>query len=141
MIRSPPKRSTATSSAKTWCGSSPGNIPVPTYVCEFLLGRYCASVNEEEIQEGLGIVERQLRDRAVRSGEEELFKARARETGTVKIIDIISARLDAKTDCLPGDTAESATEGREHSDNLGPRQRADADGRVLCRDRPDLRRP
>src|SRR3954466_4116455 len=71
--------------------------PVPTYVCEFMLGRYCASVNEDEIQEGLGIVERQLRDRAVRSGEEELFKARARETGTVKIIDIISARLDTKT--------------------------------------------
>jgi ATP-dependent Lon protease len=72
--------------------------PVPTYVCEFLLGRYCASTDETEIQEGLGIVERQLRDRAVRSGEEELFKARARETGTVKLIDIISARLDAKTD-------------------------------------------
>src|SRR6516225_5715640 len=71
--------------------------PVPTYVCEFLLGRYCASTSEEEIQEGLQIVERQLRDRAVRSGEEELFKARARETGTVKIIDIISARLDTKT--------------------------------------------
>src|SRR5919205_3310480 len=72
--------------------------PVPTYVCEFLLGRYCASINEEEIQEGLGIVERQLRDRAVRSGEEELFKARARESGTVKLIDLISARLDARTD-------------------------------------------
>src|SRR5262245_6285133 len=71
--------------------------PVPTYVCEFLLGRYCASINEDEIQEGLQIVERQLRDRAVRSGEEELFKARARETGSVKIIDIISARLDTKT--------------------------------------------
>lgn len=72
--------------------------PVPTYVCEFLLGRYCASTDEAEIQEGLQIVERQLRDRAVRSGEEELFKARARETGSVKLIDIISARLDAKTD-------------------------------------------
>src|SRR6476469_7034534 len=72
--------------------------PVPTYVCEFLLGRYCASIDEGEIQEGLKIVERQLRDRAVRSGEEELFKARAKETGTVKLIDIISARLDAKTD-------------------------------------------
>lgn len=72
--------------------------PVPTYVCEFLLGRYCASTDEAEIQEGLGIVERQLRDRAVRSGEEELFKARARESGSVKLIDIISARLDAKTD-------------------------------------------
>src|SRR5229473_438007 len=73
--------------------------PVPTYVCEFLLGRYCASINEEEIQEGLQIVERQLRDRAVRSGEEELFKARAKETGSVKIIDIVRARLDAKNDC------------------------------------------
>src|SRR3954453_10176240 len=72
--------------------------PVPTYVCEFLLGRYCASTIEEEIQEGLAIVERQLRDRTVRSGEEELFKARARETGTVKLIDLISARLDARTD-------------------------------------------
>ena len=71
---------------------------MPTYVCEFLLGRYCASIDEDEIQEGLQIVERQLRDRAVRSGEEELFKARARETGSVKLIDIISARLDAKTD-------------------------------------------
>src|ERR671935_1801732 len=72
--------------------------PVPTYVCEFLLGRYCASISEDEIQEGLQIVERQLRDRAVRSGEEELFKARAKESGMVKVIDIISARLDAKTD-------------------------------------------
>src|SRR5918999_6001344 len=68
--------------------------PVPTYVCEFLLGRYCASVDEGEIQEGLQIVERQLRDRAVRSGEEELFKARAKEGGSVKLIDLISARLD-----------------------------------------------
>ena len=26
-----------------------GQYPVPTYVAEFLLGRYCASVDEEEI--------------------------------------------------------------------------------------------
>src|SRR5271170_4578637 len=51
--------------------------PVPTYVVEFLLGRYCATVNEEEIAEGLQIVERQLTDRAIRTGQEELFKARA----------------------------------------------------------------
>jgi ATP-dependent Lon protease len=73
-------------------------FPVPTYVVEFLLGRYCATTNEDEIQEGLGIVERQLRDRTVRAGEEELFKARAREGGSVKIIDLVTARLDAKTD-------------------------------------------
>lgn len=73
--------------------------PVPTYVVEFLLGRYCASVDESEIAEGLEIVEKQLKDRTVRTGEEELFKARARETGSVKIIDILRARLDAKNDC------------------------------------------
>lgn len=72
--------------------------PVPTYVCEFLLGRYCASTDETEIAEGLEIVERQLRERTVRSGEEELFKARARDSGPVKLIDIVSARLDAKSD-------------------------------------------
>src|SRR5215510_7270211 len=73
--------------------------PVPTYVVEFLLGRYCASVDESEIAEGLQIVEKQLKDRTVRTGEEELFKARARETGSVRIIDIVRARLDAKNDC------------------------------------------
>src|ERR1700686_2181704 len=73
--------------------------PVPTYVVEFLLGRYCASVNESEIAEGLEIVEKQLKDRTVRTGEEELFKARAKEAGSVKIIDILRAKLDAKNDC------------------------------------------
>lgn len=73
--------------------------PVPTYVVEFLLGRYCASVIEAEIQEGLQIVEKQLKDRTVRTGEEELFKARAKESGSVKLIDIVRARLDAKNDC------------------------------------------
>ena len=73
-------------------------FPVPTYVVEFLLGRYCASVEQEEINEGLEIVQRQLKSRSVKAGEEELFKARAREKGEVKIIDLITARLDAKTD-------------------------------------------
>jgi len=73
--------------------------PVPTYVVEFLLGRYCASTNEAEIAEGLAIVEQQLKDRTVRTGDEELFKARAKEDGTVRIIDIVKARLDPKNDC------------------------------------------
>jgi len=72
--------------------------PVPTYVVEFLLGRYCATIDEKEIQDGLEIVQRQLSDRAVRAGTEELFKSRAREKGSVKIIDLVSARLDARTD-------------------------------------------
>jgi ATP-dependent Lon protease len=73
-----------------------GAYPVPTYVGEFLLGRYCATTDETEIQEGLEVVERLLRDRTVRAGEEELFKSRAREQGTIKIIDLVQARLDSK---------------------------------------------
>jgi ATP-dependent Lon protease len=73
-------------------------FPVPTYVVEFLLGRYCATTDEEEIKEGVDIVQRQLASRTVKAGQEELFKASARESGSVKIIDLITARLDAKTD-------------------------------------------
>ncbi|MGI8915887.1 MAG: BREX system Lon protease-like protein BrxL, partial [Chloroflexota bacterium] len=75
-----------------------GQYPVPTYVAEFLLGRYCASTDEEEIAEGLRIVQTQLHARTVRPGEEELFKSRAREQGSVKLIDHIAARLDVATD-------------------------------------------
>ncbi len=75
-----------------------GQYPVPTYVAEFLLGRYCSSTDEKEIEEGLQVVQRQLADRTVRPGEEELFKSKARETGAIRIIDIITARLDSKTD-------------------------------------------
>ena len=83
-----------------------GQFPVPTYVVEFMLGRYCASTDAAEIEEGLAMVQSQLSDRTVRAGEEELFKARARERGSVRIIDIVTARLDAKSDSyfatLPG---------------------------------------
>ena len=53
-----------------------------------LLGRYCASTDEKEIAEGLEIVEKQLKDRTVRTGDQEIFKARARDTGPVKLIDL-----------------------------------------------------
>ena len=71
--------------------------PVPTYVIEFLLGRYCATTDEAEIQEGLEIVKRQLQSRTVRPGEEEYFKSNAEKLGQVKLIDIITAKLDAST--------------------------------------------
>ena len=59
--------------------------PVPTYVVEFLLGRYCASTDPAEIEEGLQIVEKQL-------------QGRSRDQGSVKIIDIVWARLDTRSD-------------------------------------------
>jgi ATP-dependent Lon protease len=92
--------------------------PVPTYVVEFLLGRYCASTDEQEIAEGLEIVEKQLRDRTVRTGEEELFKARAKEHGSVKLIDIVRARLDTKNDCYVAELPSLAVRDVRISDDL-----------------------
>jgi ATP-dependent Lon protease len=75
-----------------------GQFPVPTYVVEFMLGRYCATTDEQEITEGLEVVRSQLSSRTVRAGEDELAKSRSRETGAARVIDIITARLDAKSD-------------------------------------------
>lgn len=75
-----------------------GHYPLPTYVGEFLLGRYCATTDPDEIVEGLAVVERSMKERTVRAGDEELFKSRAREKGKIKIIDLLRARLDAKAD-------------------------------------------
>ena len=82
---------------------------MPTYVGEFLLGRYCASTDENEIAEGLQIVERQMRERTVRAGEEELFKSRARERGAVKLIDLVTARLDTADRLLHGRRCPACT--------------------------------
>src|SRR5580700_2750519 len=92
--------------------------PVPTYVVEFLLGRYCASTDEKEIAEGLEIVEKQLQDRTVRTGEEELFKARAKEQGSVKLIDIVRAKLDPANDCYVAELPSLALRNVRISDNL-----------------------
>src|SRR5690625_6168758 len=61
-----------------------------------MLGRYCSSVDEDEINEGLEIVQRQLAERTVRAGEEELFKARAYKKGSEKLIDMVSVRFSEK---------------------------------------------
>src|SRR5690625_5217028 len=58
-----------------------------------MLGRYCASTDPDEIEEGLEIVQRQLASRTVRAGEEELFKARAYKDGSARLIDIVSVRF------------------------------------------------
>ncbi|RMH03658.1 MAG: BREX system Lon protease-like protein BrxL [Planctomycetota bacterium] len=93
-------------------------FPVPTYVVEFLLGRYCASTDEQEIAEGLEIVEKQLKGRTVRTGDEELFKARAREDGTVKLIDIVRAKLDTKNDCYVAEIPSLALKEVRIGDDL-----------------------
>ena len=116
-----------------------GQYPVPTYVGEFLLGRYCASTNEREIEEGLEIVERQMRERTVRAGEEELFKSRAREQGTVKLIDLITARLDTRSDSYLATLPSLRLTDVRIDQETVVGQRAHADRRLLRRDHARVR--
>ena len=95
-----------------------GQYPVPTYVGEFLLGRYCATTDPDEIAQGLAVVERSMKERTVRAGDEELFKSRAREKGKVKIIDLLRARLDAKVDAYKAELPSLQLNGIHISDQL-----------------------
>ena len=54
---------------------------VPVYVLEYLLGTYCASNDEEVIQEGLQTVKRILAENYVRPDEAEKVKSIIRERG------------------------------------------------------------
>ena len=109
-------------------------FPVPTYVVEFMLGRYCATIDENEIQEGLAIVQRQLSARTVKAGEEELFKAGAYKDGNVKLIDMISVRFSEKDNGYVATLPSLRL--RLLDDFEGAGTRTSADERVRRRRRP-----
>src|SRR4030081_232654 len=71
---------------------------VPVYVLEYLLGTYCASNDEEVIQEGLRTVKRILAENYVRPDEAEKVKSIIREKGSLKIIDKVIVSLNEKRD-------------------------------------------
>ncbi len=92
--------------------------PVPTYVVEFLLGRYCATVDDDEIAEGLEIVEKQLQNRTVKTGQEEVFIKQARDKGSVKLIDVVKAKLDTRNDCYSAEIPSLAIKDALIDDKL-----------------------
>ena len=75
-----------------------GGLPVPTYVLEYLLGQYCASDDEEVIQEGLEKVKTVIQNNYVHRAEAETVKGIIREHGKHRIIDKISVVQNEKED-------------------------------------------
>jgi ATP-dependent Lon protease len=71
---------------------------VPVYVLEYLLGMYCASDDEESIENGVQRVKGILADNFVRPDEAEKIKAKIRELGSFTVIDKLEARLDPEHD-------------------------------------------
>lgn len=66
---------------------------VPAFVIEFLLGKYCASTDEEVIREGLEFVRETLAAKYVKPDEREAVKSSIKQHTTYEIIDKISVRL------------------------------------------------
>lgn len=71
---------------------------VPVYVLEYLLGMYCASDDDDVVEQGLQNVKRILADNYVRPDEAEKVKSLIRERGSYKIIDKVSVKLNQKKD-------------------------------------------
>jgi len=72
---------------------------VPVYVLEYLLGMYCASDDEQVINEGLEQVKKILAENYVRPDEAEKVKSKIKELGNYKVIDRVTVKLNEKRDC------------------------------------------
>ncbi len=66
---------------------------VPAFVIEFLLGKYCASTDEEAIEEGLEFVRQTLTAKYVKPDEREAVKSAIKQRTSYEVIDKVSVRL------------------------------------------------
>ena len=75
-----------------------GNLPVPTYVLEYLLGQYCASDDQEQIKQGLEKVKEVITNNYVQRQDAEMIKGLIHDQGRYRIIDNISVQLSERDD-------------------------------------------
>ncbi|WP_434293320.1 protease Lon-related BREX system protein BrxL [Clostridium botulinum] len=71
---------------------------VPTYVLEYLLGMYCATDDDDSINEGVERVKNILADNFVRPDEAEKIKSKIREMSRYTVIDKLTVKLNEKKD-------------------------------------------
>lgn len=67
---------------------------VPTYVLEYLLGKYCATDDPRAIEAGLRLVNNTLADSIIRPDEAMKAQSRVKERGRQRYIDKTLVRLD-----------------------------------------------
>jgi len=69
---------------------------IPVYVLEYLLGKYCSTTDESQIDTGLANVKEMIKERIVRSDQSELIKARLQRYRSMKLIDMVTVTFDEK---------------------------------------------
>lgn len=70
-----------------------GAYPIPTYVLEFLLGKYCSNPSEDVINAGLLKVKETLEEHYLNPEKTEVIKHKIREIGKFKVLDRLRIRL------------------------------------------------
>ena len=68
---------------------------VPTFVLEFLLARYCATDDPDEIEAGLQAVNETIQGNFVRPNESNAAQSLVQRNGTHKFIDKVRVELQA----------------------------------------------
>jgi ATP-dependent Lon protease len=66
---------------------------VPAFVIEFLLGKYCASTDDDTINEGIEFVRETLSSKYVKPDQREAVKSTIKQYSSYELIDKISTRL------------------------------------------------
>lgn len=76
---------------------------VPVYVLEYLLGMYCSSQDEDEIEVGVENVKKILADNFVRPDEAQKILSVLRQRGSHTVIDMVTVRLNIRKDSYEAD--------------------------------------
>lgn len=84
---------------------------VPVYVLEYLLGMYCATNDEDSINEGVERVKNILSENFVRPDEAEKIKSKIREVGHYTVIDRLSVKLNEKKDIYEAEFSNLGIKG------------------------------
>ncbi|WP_223852078.1 BREX system Lon protease-like protein BrxL [Bifidobacterium myosotis] len=75
-----------------------GNALVPSYVLEYLLGKYATTTDEDSVQAGVDRVRAILADNYVHREEANLIQSKIREKGRYNVIDKVQVALNEKLD-------------------------------------------
>lgn len=86
---------------------------VPVYVLEYLLGMYCATDDEDSINDGVERVKNILAQNFVRPDEAEKVKSKIREMGLYTVIDKVTVKLNEKKDIYEAEFSNLGLKGVE----------------------------
>lgn len=86
---------------------------VPVYVLEYLLGMYCATDDEDSIQDGVKRVKQILSDNFVRPDEAEKIKSKIKELGQFTVIDKLTVKLNERRDIYEAEFSNLGLKGVE----------------------------